>query len=84
MQDQRTGTGTVTFYDPDENVGYIDPDQRIGDVVFRIPPGGEPVGEGDVVGFELKPTPQVTTFGNEALRVWKLVRTSPPDPLAEA
>lgn len=66
------GTGTVSFYDPNANYGFIDPDDGRADVIFFLRPGDPQVTAGDPVGFDLIPRPLVTPRGREALHVWKL------------
>ncbi len=66
------GTGTVTFFDPKANYGFIDADDGGADIVFQLLPGDPAVATGEGVGFELIPRPSVTPRGREALRIWKL------------
>lgn len=66
------GKGTVVFYDPHANYGFIEPEDGSPDVVFALRPGDPPIAVGDPVGYDLIPQPSVTTRGSEALRVWKL------------
>ena len=66
------GTGTVVFYDPRADYGFIEADDGRSDVIFSMRPGEPSVAVGDVVGFELIRPPQVTPRGREALRIWKV------------
>jgi cold shock CspA family protein len=63
------GRGVVAFFDEKANYGFIEPDDDSGDVVFSVPPGGEPLQVGDMVVYDLVRQPSVTTKGPEALRV---------------
>ena len=63
------GRGIVAYFDEKANYGFIEPDDDSGDVVFSVPPGGEPLNVGDAVIYDLVPPPSVTTKGPEALRV---------------
>lgn len=67
-----TGTGRVSFYDPEGNYGFIEPEDGSPDVVFQLNPGDPPVAVGDLVGYVLIPRPEVTPRGREALRIWKV------------
>ncbi|RIK35062.1 MAG: hypothetical protein DCC58_20925 [Chloroflexi bacterium] len=66
------GTGTIAFYDPNANYGFIEADDGGPDVIFQRRPDDPPLEVGDPVGFTLIPRPAVTPRGREALLVWKL------------
>lgn len=63
------GTGTVSFYDPRRNFGFIEPDDGGADVIFYLRDGDQPVDIGDTVAFELSPRASVTEVGRQAIRV---------------
>jgi cold shock CspA family protein len=63
------GVGVVTYYDPNSNFGFIDPDDASGDVVFALRPGDEPLAVGTHVDYDLIPQPVVTQMGKQALNV---------------
>jgi cold shock CspA family protein len=71
VQVEQQATGRVTFYDPDANYGFIEPDDGSGDVVFSLLPGAAPLATGDIVTYELTPSMLVTPMGKQALRVRK-------------
>jgi cold shock CspA family protein len=66
------GTGTVSFYDPDRNYGFIEPDDDGADVSFSLRPGDPTVQAGDRVTFDISPRPLVTDFGRQAIRVTRM------------
>ncbi len=63
------GTGTVSFYDPQRNFGFIEPDDGGADVIFYLRDGDETVDIGDSVSFELDRRMSVTEVGRQAIRV---------------
>jgi CspA family cold shock protein len=63
------GTGTVSFYDPQRNFGFIEPDDGGADVIFYLRAGDEQVDIGDRVIFDLSPRASVTEMGRQAIRV---------------
>ena len=63
------GTGTVTFYDPEGNYGFIEPDDGSADVIFYLRAGDQPLQPGDTVAYELIPRMSVTEIGRQAIRV---------------
>ncbi|HYI16289.1 MAG TPA: cold shock domain-containing protein [Thermomicrobiales bacterium] len=66
------GTGTVSFYDPQRNFGFIEPDDDGADVIFYLRTGDEPVDIGDTVSFDLLQPMSVTEIGRQAIRVTRL------------
>jgi cold shock CspA family protein len=63
------GTGTVSFYDPQRNFGFIEPDDGGADVIFYLRDGDQPVDIGDTVSFDLLQPMSVTEIGRQAIRV---------------
>lgn len=63
------GTGTVSFYDPQRNFGFIEPDDGGADVIFYLRDGDEPVDIGDTVSFDVLQRMSVTEVGRQAIRV---------------
>jgi cold shock CspA family protein len=63
------GTGTVSFYDPQRNFGFIEPDDGGADVIFYLRAGDQPVDIGDTVSFDLLQPMSVTEIGRQAIRV---------------
>lgn len=63
------GTGTVTFYDPQRNFGFIAPNDGGADVIFYLRDGDQQVDIGDTVSFELSQRMSVTEVGRQAIRV---------------
>ncbi len=63
------GTGTVSFYDPQRNFGFIEPDDDGADVIFYLRPGDQQVDIGDTVSFDLLQPMSVTEIGRQAIRV---------------
>ena len=66
------GTGMVSFYDPQRNFGFIEPDDGGADVIFYLRDGDQPVDIGDTVSYELTPRMSVTEMGRQAIRVTRL------------
>jgi cold shock CspA family protein len=63
------GTGTVSFYDPQRNFGFIEPNDGGADVIFYLRDGDQPVDIGDTVSFDLLQPMSVTEIGRQAIRV---------------
>ena len=63
------GTGTVSFYDPQRNFGFIEPDDGGADVIFYLRDGDQQVDIGDTVSFDVLQPMSVTEIGRQAIRV---------------
>jgi cold shock CspA family protein len=63
------GTGTVSFYDPQRNFGFIEPNDSSADVIFYLRDGDEQVDIGDTVSFDVLQRMSVTEIGRQAIRV---------------
>lgn len=66
------GTGTVSFYDPQRNFGFIEPDDGGADVIFYLRDGDQSVDIGDTVSFDLLQPISVTEIGRQAIRVTRM------------
>jgi cold shock CspA family protein len=66
------GTGTVSFYDPQRNFGFIEPDDGGADVIFYLRDGDQQVDIGDTVSFDVLQPMSVTEIGRQAIRVTRL------------
>jgi cold shock CspA family protein len=66
------GTGTVSFYDPQRNFGFIEPDDGGADVIFYLRDSDQPVDIGDTVAFDLLQRMSVTEVGRQAIRVTRM------------
>jgi cold shock CspA family protein len=59
----------VSFYDPQRNFGFIEPDDGGADVIFYLRDGDQQVDVGDTVSYDVLQPFSVTDIGRQAIRV---------------